>query len=445
MSYLGRSAKLSLKAQEKVSFLATAGQTVKTGLSYTVGFIEVYVNGVLLTDTTDFTATNGNSVTFTVALLLNDEVTVISLKTFTVADHYSKTEADTLLAAKSPLASPSFTGNVGINNSSPTQRLETNGNAQFNAYDNGSGAGGYYTAKGLQIGNAFDAGLSGGDDDRNAIVWNERGTSILFGTTNLERLRIDYAGNVGVGVTPEASYPDRPVVRVGSGLGLQCRATGNPSHTWINSNSYQDASTAADKYIGTDQASQIKQTNGAFTFKVAPSGTADAAISWTTAMTIQNSGEIEFGSSSDTNQQALRGLSYNKQVMLSSRSGTDGHISMFYKGGTFVGSIQVTGSSTVYATSSDYRLKENVTPMSGATARLKLLKPCNFDWISTGQNVDGFLAHEAQEVVPEAASGTKDAMMDEEYEVSPAVVDDEGNETTAAVMGTRSVPDLARH
>ena len=114
MSYLGRSAKLSLKAQEKVSFLATAGQTVKTGLSYTPSFIEVYVNGVLLTDSTDFTATNGNSVTFTVALLLNDEVTVISLKTFTVADHYSKTEADTLLAAKSPIASPSFTGNVGV-------------------------------------------------------------------------------------------------------------------------------------------------------------------------------------------------------------------------------------------------------------------------------------------------------------------------------------------
>ena len=112
MSYLGRSAKLSLKAQEKVSFLATAGQTVKTGLSYVPSFVEVYVNGVLLTDTTDYTATNGNSITFTVALLLNDEVTVISLKTFTVADHYNKTEADTLLAAKAPIASPSFTGNV---------------------------------------------------------------------------------------------------------------------------------------------------------------------------------------------------------------------------------------------------------------------------------------------------------------------------------------------
>ena len=124
MSYLGRSAKLSLKAQEKVSFLATAGQTSKTGLSYTPSFIEVYVNGVLLTDTTDFTATNGNSITFTVALLLNDEVTVISLKTFTVADHYTKTEADTLLAAKSPIASPSFTGKVGIGSSSPVRQLE---------------------------------------------------------------------------------------------------------------------------------------------------------------------------------------------------------------------------------------------------------------------------------------------------------------------------------
>ena len=94
MSYLGRSGKLSLKAQEKVSFLATNGQTSKTGLSYTVGFIEVYVNGILLTDTTDFTATNGSSVTFTVALALNDEVTVVSLKTFSVADHYTQSVSD---------------------------------------------------------------------------------------------------------------------------------------------------------------------------------------------------------------------------------------------------------------------------------------------------------------------------------------------------------------
>ena len=114
----------------------------------------------------------------------------------------------------------------------------------------------------------------------------------------------------------------------------------------------------------------------------------------------------------------------------------------FQYNGSQTGAISYSSSATSFITSSDYRLKENVTPMSGATARVKLLKPCNFDWISTGENVDGFLAHEAQEVVPEAVTGTKDAMRDEEYEVTPAVVDDEGNETTAAVMGTRSVPDM---
>ena len=106
------------------------------------------------------------------------------------------------LALKSPVASPVFTGNVGINNSSPTQRLETNGNAQFNMYDDPSGAGGYYTTKGMQIGNAFDAGLSGGDDDRNAIVWNERGTSLLFGTNNIERMRINADGIVTMPYQP---------------------------------------------------------------------------------------------------------------------------------------------------------------------------------------------------------------------------------------------------
>jgi len=123
MSYIGRSSKLVRKAQEKVSFLATAGQTVKTGLSYTPTSVEVTVNGILLTDVTDYTASNGNSVTFLVALALNDEVTVVSLKTFTVADHYTISAANTLLAAKAtntavalkaPIASPVFTGNVGI-------------------------------------------------------------------------------------------------------------------------------------------------------------------------------------------------------------------------------------------------------------------------------------------------------------------------------------------
>ena len=114
----------------------------------------------------------------------------------------------------------------------------------------------------------------------------------------------------------------------------------------------------------------------------------------------------------------------------------------FQQNGTQVGVIEVGSSSTGYITLSDYRLKENVVAMSGATERLKQLNPSRFNFIADADTtVDGFLAHEVQDVVPEAITGTKDAMRDEEYEVTPAVLDDDGNVTTEAVMGTRSVPD----
>ncbi len=114
----------------------------------------------------------------------------------------------------------------------------------------------------------------------------------------------------------------------------------------------------------------------------------------------------------------------------------------FKQNGTQVGVIEVGTSSTNYITSSDYRLKQNVVGMSGATERLKQLKPSRFNFIADADTtVDGFLAHEVQDIVPEAISGTKDAMRDEEYEVTPAVLDDDGNVVTEAVMGTRSVPD----
>jgi len=114
-----------------------------------------------------------------------------------------------------------------------------------------------------------------------------------------------------------------------------------------------------------------------------------------------------------------------------------------HQGSSVVGSINITSSSTSYATSSDYRLKENVDYTWDATTRLKQLKPARFNFIvdETNTLVDGFLAHEVSSVVPEAITGTKDAMKDEEYEVTPAVMDGD-TVVTEAVMGTRSVPDM---
>ena len=80
----------------------------------------------------------------------------------------------------------------------------------------------------------------------------------------------------------------------------------------------------------------------------------------------------------------------------------------FYNSNGQVGVISVSGSSTSYTTSSDYRLKENVVAISDGITRLKTLKPSRFNFkVDTGTTVDGFLAHEVT-AVPEAITGTKD-------------------------------------
>ena len=161
---------------------------------------------------------------------------------------------------------------------------------------------------------------------------------------------------------------------------------------------------------------------------------------------MQEDGTLLVGTTS-TSDSDVGAKIFNGARMVQGVAGT-GLVDMhdFYRGtaGSLsrVGNIRTNGSSTAYNTSSDYRLKENVVAMSGATERLKQLNPSRFNFIADADTtVDGFLAHEVQDVVPEAITGSKDAMRDEEYEVTPAVLDDDGNVTTEAVMGTRSVPD----
>ncbi len=103
--------------------------------------------------------------------------------------------------------------------------------------------------------------------------------------------------------------------------------------------------------------------------------------------------------------------------------------------GTAVGSIQVNASATAFNTSSDYRLKKEVTYNWDATTRFKELKPARFKWIADGDDaefVDGFIAHELT-AVPDAVSGKgKDA------------VDDDGNPVLQGVDQSKIVPLLVK-
>ena len=98
-----------------------------------------------------------------------------------------------------------------------------------------------------------------------------------------------------------------------------------------------------------------------------------------------------------------------------------------------VGSVTTSGSATAYNTNSDYRLKENVDYTWDATTRLKQLKPARFNFIADADTtVDGFLAHEAQSVVPECVIGTHNE------------VDDDGNAVMQGIDQSKIVPLLVK-
>jgi hypothetical protein len=90
--------------------------------------------------------------------------------------------------------------------------------------------------------------------------------------------------------------------------------------------------------------------------------------------------------------------------------------------GTQIGSITHTTTATAYNTSSDYRLKENIAPMTGALAKVQQLKPCTYTWKADGSSGEGFIAHELAEVCPNAVTGEKDAV-DENGKIKPQAID----------------------
>ena len=97
-----------------------------------------------------------------------------------------------------------------------------------------------------------------------------------------------------------------------------------------------------------------------------------------------------------------------------SGSASGSRYGVFAYNSTEIGSITQSGTTAVaYNTSSDYRLKENVQPMTGALATVTALKPVTFNWKSDGSDGQGFIAHELAEVVPDCVTGEKDAVDEE--------------------------------
>jgi len=104
------------------------------------------------------------------------------------------------------------------------------------------------------------------------------------------------------------------------------------------------------------------------------------------------------------------------------KTGADGLVAEFRKSTTFVGSIALTGTTTTYNTTSDYRLKEDIKPILNASQRVLNLKPINHAWKKDGTRTDGFLAHEFAEECPQGVSGEYNKV-DEKGEIVPQGMD----------------------
>jgi len=243
----------------------------------------------------------------------------------------------------------------------------------------------------------------------------------------IDNVTVNSSGNVGIGTTSPSATHRLTLDNSSNYGGIQLKQSGAQIGQII-----QEGGTG-NIYIDADSAgsggSLILRTNG---------GTERTRLDSSGNLLVGTTSPIQFGALS----LAYTGSSKLGLVLKSTDSNTPNAVGFTNTSGALVGTISQTASSTAYNTSSDYRLKENVTDITGATDRLKQLNPVRFNFIAdTDTTVDGFLAHEVQDIVPEAITGTKDAMRDEEYEVTPEVLGEEGNIVTKAVMGTRSVPD----
>ena len=392
------------------------------------------------------------------------------------------------------------TGQVGIGTSSPSSPLHVKSSGEVARLETTSSGGNNYLAfyKPSDARKGF-IGYGGGSTDNKLYINNDENADILFRPNNSEAMRILADGKVGIGTASPSTILDvkgaAARIRISDTdtagtTGIEFVDSGGTKDAEIevgNSTQYLAFKTATAERmridgsglvgIGTasptstfhinsaDTSTGLQITNSAtgsavtdgFHITVGSGGFTSLHAKETTGMAFltggterarfSSSGIFHVGRTQSSTTAEDDGIILNSNGLITTAkngTGTTTHINFVNNAAvnaTVVGTIKTSGSTTSYNTSSDYRLKTDAQPMTGATARLKALNPVNFEWIADGTRVDGFLAHEAQEVVPECVSGEKDAMVEEEYEVSPEVLDEEGNTVEEAVMGTRSVPE----
>ena len=279
---------------------------------------------------------------------------------------------------------------LGIGTSNPLVKLDVQAATAKQHLTSTTGTNSAYQGY-FNTGNAFYVGVdssTGGNFSSAAyasVIWSNNAYPMIFATNNAERARITSAGNFGVGT-------DSP------GATIEAQ-NANAS---IKATSTQSGSPAMRMFAGAVCILETT-TNNDLIFR----------IDSNEAARINTNGNLLINTTSQTDSAELCvranfGVS-NGISVASTSTGTTGSI-IFRNPNGEVGSIQTSGSATSYNTSSDYRLKNTIAPMTGALAKVALLKPVTYKWNVDGSDGQGFIAHELAEFVPQAVTGEKDAV-----------------------------------
>jgi hypothetical protein len=256
-----------------------------------------------------------------------------------------------------------------------------------------------------------------------AIRGSDANTGVFFGTDIVgvstggsERVRVDASGNVGIGTSSPAGRLD--VNRSVAVSGLNGVAA-NPALTITNPANYGWSvgmlfraplvTGAAPSNNAAIWAEWSADTSAYLGFATSGGGTlAERAR-------ITSGGDLLVGTTviptGSTGGACFEALSDNRRALkLASTTTGSATLLNFVNPNGSVGTVVTSGSSTSYVTSSDYRLKHDIQPMTGALAKVAQLKPVTYKWNADDSESQGFIAHELQEVVPECVTGEKDAV-----------------------------------
>ena len=238
----------------------------------------------------------------------------------------------------------------------------------------------------------FADGTSGGSQYKGFVSYKHNGDYLAFGTAETTRMIIDSSGIVKIfttGGTSEKTYS--------ATAGLQL---------------YSQQSDAGSPFTKTSDI--VANGDGTVPSELRMFTKASGSSTPTERMRITSGGDVLFGTTGTPNGTSVYGSAFtdetSNRMILRMASSTTGDVNLvlFYNGNGLVGKIQTSGSATSYITSSDYRLKEDLQDFNGLD-KVSKIPVYDFKWKTDESRSYGVMAHELQEVLPQAVSGEKDA------------------------------------